>query len=449
MSMNRHPVFAFLLTAILAVGGIQQVCAEDLTTKPSVISLDSSILFALHQNPELLGALEKEKESEFAIDEARSAYYPQVSAKLKGGREYNDPALASVSSLVVSPGGVSNDSYSAQMLVNQLLFDGFSTDEEVERRKSLKTSASLQTELAIEKILNDTITAYVAIWHYQRGMKECGDYVGSIKKITDKIDLMNEAGAESTAKKEYVDSRLAAAQSELDLTQAELTNAISDLEALTGTLPAFVAVRPDQFDPTVREMDKYYEAAHAANTNLQLNQSDRDALVHQRESAEGADYPTLSLQMEGFQTYDVGGPIGRVRGASAMMVMDYKLFDGFAHQSTADRIGSEITENDYQEAKLERDIRSDIRKAYNQILATKQDLRANRNEILASRKLQELYNKQFELGEGDIINIVEGYERLHAAETKGLKLEADMVLNSYALLRQIGALKKSQFCTSC
>ena len=57
---------------------------------------------------------------------------------------------------------------------------------------------------------------------------------------------------------------------------------------------------------------------------------------------------------------------------------------------------------------IRKDVEKDIRKSYNQILATKQDITSNTKEILSSETLQDLYQKQFELGEGDIITMVEG-----------------------------------------
>ncbi len=436
----------FFWSHILLLGtGLVLTGQTAMPKDPIPLALESAILFALNKNPDVLIALEKSKQASFGVDEARSSYYPQVDVTVKGGREYNDPTAASVHDKL----GQSSNSSETRVFVNQLLFDGFATDEEVERRKQLVGSADLQTTLAVEKILTDTIESFTDVWRAQRSVTESRRFVDVVTKITDKVRLMNEAGAESKTKREYVDSRLAAAKSELNNAEASLAKATSDLESITGVLPPFSAQRPPQFDPTQRQMDSYFALARQENSGIKLNQSDRKALEHQQESQAGSYYPTLSLQLEGKQSYDIGGNVGRVRAGTAMLVMNYKLFDGFARDAAAGRIESQITENDLRRDKLVRDTQKNLRQAYNQLVATKRDLAANIKEVISSENLQALYKQQFELGEGDVITIIEGEERLHNANMKGLRLEADMVVNSFALLRQIGALRKGQFCERC
>ena len=90
-----------------------------------------------------------------------------------------------------------------------------------------------------------------------------------------------------------------------------------------------------------------------------------------------------------------------------------------------------------------------IRRSYNKILSIKDDIKSNMKEVLSSESLQDLYQKQFELGEGDIINMIEGAERLHTAKLNSHKLEASFVTESYTLLQTIGALRKERFCETC
>jgi adhesin transport system outer membrane protein len=416
---------------------------------PPQLSLESSILFALNQNPAVKAEMEKIKQANFAISEARSAYYPQVSVKIKGGREYDNPAGTaagkSSSGIVVAE----TNSASTDLVINQVLFNGFATREEIRRRKSLENSATLGSLIAIEGILQNSIQYYIDVWSTQRSVTESQAFVAALEKIGAKISLMNEAGAESKAKKEYVDSRVAAAHSELNKDEAALADALSNLQSLTGYLPEFTALRPLQLDPTVRPLESYYGVAREDNNRLLLNRSDHTAVEHQIKVQEAAFLPTVNLELNGRHAYDVGGHVGHTWNASAMVVVDYKIFDGFAHSSTTNRLKSQKAENEFRQEQLERDLNKDIRKSYNQILATKQDLANNMREILSSENLQELYTKQFELGEGDIITMIEGSERLHTARIKSFKLEANLVTNSYTMLQKAGALRKERFCASC
>lgn len=448
--MSKNNRFALAFIGCLAIS---------MTTAPSraeapapaapPLSLESTILFAVTQNPGIKAEVEKIKQANSAIKEARAAYYPQVSLNLRGGHEYDDPAALPAGSSVVDKVPAELNSYDAGLVINQVLFNGFATDEEVERRKSLMTSATYGSLVAIEGVLHNAIEYYTNVWRYQRAVVETQSFVESLQKTGAKIKLMNEAGAESKAKREYVESRVANAETELNTAKASLADALSSLEALTGPLPVFTAQRPLQMDPTLRKLDSYYQLARADNNRLKLNSSDRDAVEHQIKEADAAYLPTVGVELDGRHGYDVGGHVGNTWNASAMLTMDYKLFDGFARDATEDRLKSQKAETEFRQKQLELDTDKDIRKSYNQILAAKQDLSSNMKEIMSSENLQDLYQKQFELGEGDIITMIEGAERLHGARLSSFKLESNIVMDSYTLLQTAGALRKERFCASC
>jgi adhesin transport system outer membrane protein len=439
--LKNKPVF-FLLAALLVPFTSE---ADDLPP----LSLESGILFSLNHNPSVMAEMEKIKQARFSTDEARGAYYPQVSVNVKGGHEYDDPAGLPSGAFVDTKITSETNSMDADLVVTQVLFNGFATDELVDRRKALENSATYASLVTIEGILQNVIQYYTDVWRFQRAVVESQAFVDEIEKIGTKVSLMNEAGAESKAKKEYVDSRVAAAHTELNKVKASLAEAMSNLESLTGNLPPFQAVRPLQFDPTLRPIDSYYELARDDNIRLLLTQSDHNAVEHQIKEQQASYLPTVSVQLDGRHGYDNGGHVGNTWNSSAMVVMDYKLFDGGSRSANVDRLKSEAAENEFRQRQLERDLDKDIRKSYNQTLATKQDLESNMKEILASENLQDLYQKQFELGEGDIITMIEGFERLHTAKLNSFKLEEDMVTNSYTLLQKVGALRKERFCVSC
>lgn len=420
---------------------------SDLPTTP--LSLESTILFALDGNPGIKADVEKVRQAHFSVEEARADYYPQVSLTAKGGHEYNNPTATAPGATATGKNVSQSNSTYQSFLVSQILYNGFATDEEVYRQKDLEKSAGYTALVTIENTLQDAISFYIDVWRYQRDLQESEEFVASLEKIGKKIALMNEAGAESKAKKEYVDSRVAAAHTALNAVKASLTDALSNLQTLTGPLPPFSAQRPMQLDPTVRPIEAYYQLGSTDNNRLLLNASDHAAVEHQINEQDAAYLPTVNMQLSGDHGYDIGGHIGNTWHSSAMVVMNYKLFDGYQRDATEGRLKSQKAENEYRQAQLERDLRKDIRKSYNQILATKQDLTSNMKEILSSENLQDLYQKQFELGEGDIINMIEGYERLHTAKINSHKLEANMVEQSYTLLQKVGALRKERFCATC
>ena len=59
--------------------------------------------------------------------------------------------------------------------------------------------------------------------------------------------------------------------------------------------------------------------------------------------------------------------------------------------------------------------------------------------------MQKIYAEQFDLGEGDVINIIEGEERLYRSLLRKHRMEADILINAYKLAEYAGLLEKDFF----
>lgn len=434
--------FAFVL--LLALKAISSFAAEAGAIN---LSLESAVLFALNNNPEINIAKEQENQAGFSIDEAKSVFYPQVNATITAGDEYNDPA--SFSSNNEGSGRNTNPSSEFNLTVNQMIYDGSSSTEEMKRREKLYESTGHQRNLIQEKIIMDTVQAYTDVYRYQKSLADADVFIKSLRDLVDKIALMVEAGAENQAKLKYASARLSAAQSDYENTKAALKDSVADLEFLTGKLPVFRPKLPDVKDLIQIGLPDYYKYADVHNVHLQLNQSDHDALKHQLAGAKGQYLPAINMLLSFDETHDVGGEVGRERTGSAMLQMSYKIFDGYGREASENKIRSQIKEIEYRRERTERDVMRKIKLSYNQLKALENEYMIVMDEVDANKDLQALYADQFTLGEGDIIRMIEGEERLFASQNKLHGLENDLVVNSFKLLQQIGSLDKNAFCQTC
>ena len=439
--MNKiKAVSIYMLLAFSLIAGPVQA-AETID-----MSLDTALMFALSNNPDIHITKDRENQSEAATREAKSAFYPQVNASASAGYEYNDPANFRAGR--IGDGGQANASNQVSLNVNQMLFDGAQTKEEVARRRQLMTSSQFQGNVISEKIMTDTARSYMNVYRYQKILTEADQFITRLEAITGKINQMVEAGAENKAKGKYAQSRLAFAKSERSNAEASLANAVTELEFLTGKLPYFKASLPEMKDLLALGLDDYVALAEKNNHNLLLNDSDKKALAHELEKTKGQYLPTLGLLMNVTEANDVGGKVGSDRGAAAMLQVNYKIFDGHARKATKDRVQSQISEANHQTQRLQRDIRQQLKLAYNQIQSLEKEYGMVKEEEKTNSELQALYRDQFEFGEGDIINLIEGEENLYASQIRQKSIEADIVINSMQLVRQIGSLKLKEVCPS-
>ncbi len=414
---------------------------------PIALSLETVVLFALNDDPDIGVAKAQKSQAEMGVQEAQSAYYPQVDIFGSYGREYNNPASASGGDGTAF--SLANNTNDFSVVMNQFIFDGFATQEEVKRRKELEASSGVQLEIANENVINDTIESYLGYYQAQHDVEVAQRFLITLSEVNDKVALMVEAGAESKAKLSYANSRLTFARTEMTTTQSTMIDSLTDLEFLTGRLPTFQAIYPEIFDVLELQIEDFLEVAQENNNSVELNEHDRQALVHEYKKQKAAYYPTVSGLVEFNQTYDSGGKVGKDRTAGAYVELSYTLFDGFAREAATNRVKHQINEIDFRNKKLEKEIRQGIKLAYNQILSLREEMRLVEDEIGSNEELQSLYREQFEFGEGDILRLIEGEERLYNSYRRKNRIETDVARNIYALMKNLGYLRKDFFCASC
>lgn len=408
------------------------------------LSINSAILFALHNNPDIGIANERKNQAHHTAEEGRAALLPQIEMSLQGGEEYNKPASG------VEDGKSNlNSSGSASFTLTQLLYDGGQKVEEWNRRQELVTTSQLQTDLKTEQLITESVKYYLAILRYQGEMHDAQVFYGKVSEIVDYVNDMFNAGSASKAMVEYVDSRLASAENTVNEARSALNDAISNLEFLTGKLPPFTASIPEQLNPEKLDLDYYMKLARKENNQMKITQSEKVAAKHKVKSEEGKFFPTIDVRFSANHQNNSGGEIGRDRGLDAFVRLNYKIFDGFARDAAIGRAQSQLREVDIRRKKIMKELKKNLKLSYNQVLASQASLQATYLEIESNKALQKLNWENFKLGSINVIELLEGEERLNRSHARKHEMTSKLFENTYRLLLQAGIMEKNYFCVSC
>ncbi|MCK4946512.1 MAG: TolC family protein [Alphaproteobacteria bacterium] len=415
------------------------------TQNPDVIplSLNSVILFALSDNPDVRMSLEREKQASANTKKAKSGFYPLIDLAVQSDWQYNNPAPNA------EDGGSSNTSSQKSFTMKQVVFDFGKTVSNYRSQKKLQESAKLDTEVNVEDTLNITIENYLQILRYQRTLKDSEVFISRIRDLVKKVEEMYEAGGTSKTTLSYAQSRLSAAELKLNIDRSSLNDSISSLEFLTGKLPIFIASSPDELDPSRLDIYDYIQYSSTNNTSIKLANSDIEARKHKLKATKRAKRPTFNFLLSGDESFNDGGEVGKVRSGKAILQMNYRLFDGYAQRAQVELVSSQISEMKIGREKALRDLNKKIKLAYYQLKSMGEEKQYAQAEIAYSEALQNLNRENFKLGSISIIELIEGEERLDAAYTKLHKLDSDMYANTYHLLIIAGYLKKTFFCQTC
>ena len=438
--LKKQTVWIGVITVLfsaLFISAYNQATAAEL-------SLEQAIALALQNSPEINIAGEQTIQSGFAVEEAKGIYYPQVDVFAEAGREFNDPGNTRGSTIATGE-AITNNSVNTTLSINQQLFDGFKTTEEIKRRKQLVSSSEIQAIRIKEQIMMDTIEAYLSILRYQRADKASFIFLHGMDEVEKKLVLMVNAGAESPAKLKFVQARLASARQNKINILSNLASAKHDLEKIVGQQINFEAQYSFDAHRVYDNIDTHYNLAFEHNKELLVQQSDRKALEHQLASLHGGKYPTLNALVRLNQNHDVGGEIGRDRNASAMLQANFRVFDGFTGNASRNRVASQINEIDYSIDETKRDIRQRIKNLFNQYGSLSEEWNVLQQEITANDRVRSLNQIQFEIGDADILELIEGEERYFNSRVRKYDIEFDYNITIYQLMQQSGLLTESAF----
>ena len=143
---NKYPIYLLSLLAALIIfipysfaQDLSPAQAKSLTSLNTLkmrllhsqggfpISLNTIILFALENNPQIEALEYRKDQADHAIREKWSEYLPQVTARAEFGREYNEPGGGDI-----APGsGKTNNAANLAFTIEQVIFNGFRTYNEI------------------------------------------------------------------------------------------------------------------------------------------------------------------------------------------------------------------------------------------------------------------------------------------------------------------------------
>ncbi len=421
------------------------VADKNTTPDDGSISLEDAIRRALQQNPERQIAAAQVDQATAGIDEAKSGYYPQANIKADAGREYNDP-------FSVLQGATTRDGYSygnsTSLNVRQMLYDGFITREAVAQRLAQTQSANFNHTKITEELIKNTIQIYLQLAQFQRISVAATKNYDALQDIARLVDLRAEAGDTSVSEKNYIKARLANAEQEKINAYSAVKDAFSALRYLVGDIDDFMAEVPNLPNEDLpADVDGVLKKATRNNTDILLNQADKEAASHELNSVKGQFRPNISFVVDGSQAEDLGGETGIKRAASGRVELNYKLFDGGLRSASVQRQMGKIKEVDARGDRIRRELKQNVMQAFNKLNSAAKEQAVAAREIEANAELERVYIAQFKHGDGDVdvTNLVEARERIFSSSVKKARLESDTINAYYALKQLVGELT-TPFC---
>lgn len=357
---------------------------------------------AVVSNPEVQARWNGFKAAGNERDVARGGYFPQLDLRASTGREDRESPTV---------GNVGRYNFNtAQLTLNQMLFDGLFTPSEAKRLGYAKLTRYYELAEASETAALEAVRAYIDVVRYRELVEVATQNYVEHKQTTQQVEERANAGVGRRVDVEQANGRLALAESNL---LTELTN-LHDVSARylrvvgekpPAALPALPApfklgTLPGSTDVLMRDGLQGSPTLNAAVENVR-------AATQAIETRKAAYLPRLDLRAYASKDNDTGGIPGSTRLNGVELVLNYNLFRGGADKAR-ERQTVDLKEQarDLQE-KACRDVRQTLSIAYSDVRSLSEQQRYMDQHRLSTEKAREAYRQQFDIGQRTLLDLLD------------------------------------------
>ena len=413
--------------------GIALAFGSTLTTAAEVSSLKEAVNLAVLHNPEVNASWYEFEAARAEQRVGQGGYYPKLDFTAQTGKER------------LRSSGVSDwnyyDPFSANLTLNQMLFDGFATQSEVKRLGNLRQVRFYEFRDASERAALEATRAYLDTLRYQQLVELAKDnYVEHYRAYRD-IERRTEAGVSRSVDLEQASGRLALAESNLLTETTNLHDVTARFQRVVGDLPAEMLDEPEFNTSLIPEQrNQAIASAYAENPALQAAMKNIEASKAELEVRRAAMKPRVDLRASLALDEDENGLAQHIHQDGIHLVLSYNLYNGGSDRARNRQYAQKANAAHEQRDKVCRDIRQEVAIAHNDIQSlVLQTGYLDRNQ-LAIGKARVAYRDQFDIGQRTLLDLLDTENEYFEVQRAYVNAEHDLLVAQARSLASMGRL---------
>ena len=411
-------------------------------------TLESALMQAYQNNPTLNSQRASVRATDEGVPQALSGYRPKVTINATGGEQtlsstvVTNPARAPGAPPNYFTQSGHNATYGAGVTTTQTLFNGFQTANKTRQAEAQVLAARATLRVSEQTVLLNAVTAYMnllrdtAILDLQRRNVEV--LQEQLRQTRDRFNV-GEVTRTDVAQSE---SRLAAGRSQVLSAEANYKASGATYRQVVGVAPGKLlpGTPVDRFSP--RNLPEAIGFASASHPAVVTGQYNVDVAQLQVKVAEGALYPTLSVQGNYTKNYFPLGSLNTIESYSASVLgqLSVPLYQGGAEYS-AIRQAKETLGQKRLDFDVARDqVRQTVVLSWGQLEAAKANIDATTSQVQAAEIALNGVREEARVGQRTTLDVLNAQQELVNARVALVTAQRDRVVASYTLLAAVGRL---------
>jgi len=405
-----------------------------------LVSLKDMVEKTIMSNPEVQARYHKFLEAGYEQDVARGNFMPNAGI-VSTYRNQEEK--------VKQTGNTGVPSMNNELVLRQMIFDGFATSNDVKRLGHASRVRYYELQSAMQNTTLEFIRAYVDSLRYRQLSQFAKDNYVVHKQLFDRIQERVNAGVARKVDLEQASGRLALAEANLLTEMTNLHDVTARMQRIYGELPPSTLEAPTFFnagvEPTAIEALK---VAYQQNPDLLSTIEDIQAKQNEIKTNEGRYYPRLDLQARKNLGTSSDGRNSTSAADVLELTMNFNLFNGFSDSNLIKQTAEKLNGARDMRDKACVDTRQLVSIAYNDINQLKEQRTYRERHTNSIENAREAYRKQFDIGQRTLLDLLDTENEYFQAKRALANAEYDLQLayaRTYAgqgeLLKKIGTAR--------
>lgn len=403
-----------------------------------LISLKEMVEKTITSNPEVQARYHKFLEAGYEQETVRGGFLPQADV-VSTYRKQEE--------LVRNTGNTQIPRMNNELVLRQMIFDGFATSSEVKRLGHASRVRYFELQSTMQTTTLEFMRAYLDTLRYRELMQFAKDNYVIHKQMFDRIQERVNAGVARKVDLEQASGRLALAEANLLTETTNMHDVTARLQRLYGELPPETLEVPTISSAGVEpSSEEALKVAYKQNPDLLSTIEDIQAKKNEIKTNESRYFPRLDLQARKNLGTSSDGRYSNSAADLLELTMNFNLFNGFSDKNSINTAAQKLNGAQDMRDKACIDTRQLVSIAYNDIkqLTEQRIYRAQHKTSIENAR--EAYRKQYDIGQRTLLDLLDAENEYFQAKRSLTNTEYDLQLayaRTYAgqgeLLNKIGA----------
>jgi adhesin transport system outer membrane protein len=428
-----------LIALVLATSAGVTLCNFASAAEP-LVTLRSMVEKTVTSNPEVQASFHRFLQSGYEQEVVRGGFYPKADI-VSSYKEQEE--------LIQSADGTKIPRFNNELVLRQMIFDGFATSNEMKRLGHANRVRYYELQSAMQNTTLEFMRAYIDTLRYRELSQYAKENYVVHKQLFDRIQERVNAGVARKVDLEQAAGRLALAEANLLTETTNLHDVTARIQRLYGELPPETLEAPTFYnagvEPTSAEALK---VAYVKNPDLLSTIEDIQASKDEIKTREARYYPKLDLQARKNLGVSSDGRFSSSAADLLELTMNFNLFNGFSDQNSIKQSAEKLNNSEDLRDKACVDTRQIVVIAYNDIQQLKEQEKYRTSHKNSIENAREAYRKQFDIGQRTLLDLLDTENEYFQAKRALANTQYDIqtaFARTYAgqgeLLNKIGAAR--------